>query len=131
MKKILSFFCCSLTALICGEWEWYRRLHGGKWAYCYIGDPIFQMTWLKVAENTTADSFYMPLASTWGPDPVIKDYSAIEEGDEPGETLEVDDGCEGCGNPIFATEPRFLWGDGVKTCTTCGGAGDDHEPYTP
>ena len=60
-----SWFGCFL-----GEYEWYRRLYGGKWMQTHVDGPVNGCIWLNVPEWATP-SYREPL---WRGTPLFVDY---------------------------------------------------------
>ncbi len=36
------------------SFEWFRRLHGGKWVHVWV-EPVFSFLWLPVPDEVTPD----------------------------------------------------------------------------
>ena len=68
MKKFIrwSWFACFL-----GEFEWYRRLYGGKWARVWVDDPCYSCLWLNLPD--WANESYREL--NWRGKPEFRDYN--------------------------------------------------------
>lgn len=62
MKRFLAPFL--------SDYRWFRKWHGGKWAYVHVDFPIASPLWLKIPDD--ADENYR--GALWRGTPVFETY---------------------------------------------------------
>lgn len=69
MKRILACFL--------GGFRWYRRWHGGKWAYVFVDVPVGSHMWLTLPPDAGPD-YLEPL---WGGVFEVEDWTTTTPAD--------------------------------------------------
>lgn len=67
MKTIIRWvwFACFF-----GNYEWYRKLYGGKWVFVNVEEPCYSAMWLKIPDDATEE--YREY--NWRGTPIFKNY---------------------------------------------------------
>jgi hypothetical protein len=57
--------------ILFGQYEWYRKLHGGKWMMTHIEEPVYSVMWLDIPDD--ADETYREY--NWRGTPIYEDHT--------------------------------------------------------